>query len=42
MPQHIQLQFIPMRELCNVLWMQVHLYHEKAMSDRWRKGEVKY
>lgn len=39
--QHIQLQFTPMRAVCNVVWRQVHPDHERGMSDRWRKGEVR-
>lgn len=34
--QHIQLQFTPMRGVCNVVWQQVHPDHERGMSDRCR------
>lgn len=30
-----------MRAVCNVVWRQVHPDHERGMSDRQRKGEVR-
>lgn len=41
MQQYIQLQFTPMRAVCNVVLRQVHPDHEKGMSDKWWKGEVR-